>query len=155
MVEQNTFHDWKLSKQFKSALDDLGFVKPTPIQSESYSVILSGRNVVGISQTGTGKTLAFMLPVLQDLKYSEQKLPRVLVLVPTRELVVQLVSNIEEFSKYKTIRVIGVYGGANINKQKEAVAQGADIIVATPGSCLLYTSPSPRDATLSRMPSSA
>ncbi len=133
MDDQLTFEDWKLSKQLKSAIDELGFVKPTPIQAESYSLILSGRNVVGISQTGTGKTLAFMLPVLQDMKFSEQIAPRVLVLVPTRELVVQLVNNIQEYSKYKTVRVIGVYGGANINKQKEAVAQGSDIIVATPG----------------------
>lgn len=133
MEVETTFQDWKLSKQLKSAIDELGFEKPTPIQEESYSVILSGRNVVGISQTGTGKTLAFMLPVLQDLKFSEQIAPRVLALVPTRELVVQLVDNIKEYSKYKSIRVIGVYGGANINKQKEAVAKGADIIVATPG----------------------
>ena len=133
MEDQNTFQDWKLSKQLKSAIAELGFVQPTPIQSESYSIILSGRNVVGISQTGTGKTLAFMLPILQDLSFSDQKTPRVLVLVPTRELVLQLVKNIEDFSQYKTVRVIGVYGGANINKQKEAVAEGVDIIVATPG----------------------
>ena len=130
---ETTFQDWKLSKQLKSAIDELGFTNPTPIQEESYSVILSGRNVIGISQTGTGKTLAFMLPVLQDLKFSNQTAPRILALVPTRELVVQLVDNINQYAKYKTVRVIGVYGGANINKQKEAVAQGVDIVVATPG----------------------
>ncbi|MCL4132525.1 UNVERIFIED_CONTAM: hypothetical protein GTU68_027495 [Idotea baltica] len=111
----------------------MGITIPTPIQMESYSVILSGRNVVGVSQTGTGKTLAFMLPILQDLKYSENIPPTVLVIVPTRELVLQVVNNIEAYAKYKTVRVLGVYGGANIKKQKEAVAKGVDILVATPG----------------------
>jgi len=133
MEEQTTFQDWKLSKQLSLGIAELGFEKPTPIQLESFSVILSGRNVVGVSQTGTGKTLAFMLPVLQDLSYSEQIAPRVLALVPTRELVVQLVNNINEYAKYKSVRVIGVYGGANIKKQKAAVSEGVDIIVATPG----------------------
>ena len=133
MEAENLFQNWKLSKSLKSALNELGFVAPTPIQAESFSVILSGKNVVGISQTGTGKTLAFLLPTLQELKFSDQKNPRVLVLVPTRELVLQLVKVIEDLTEYQSTRVIGVYGGANINKQKEAVAQGTDIIVATPG----------------------
>jgi ATP-dependent RNA helicase RhlE len=88
---------------------------------------------VGISQTGTGKTLAFMLPLLEEFKFSNQVNPRILVLVPTRELVLQLVERIDEFAKYQTVRVVGVYGGANINTQKQAVMQGADIVVATPG----------------------
>lgn len=133
MEEEISFQDFKLSKQLKSGVEELGITIPTPIQRESYSVILSGRNVVGVSQTGTGKTLAFMLPILQDLKFSEKIPPTVLVLVPTRELVLQVVNNIEAYAKYKTVRVLGVYGGANIKKQKEAVAQGVDILVATPG----------------------
>ena len=114
-------------------LDDLGFQEPTPIQSETYSVIQSGKDVVGIAQTGTGKTLAYMLPLLQNLKFSKQVNPRILVLVPTRELVVQVVEKTEEFSKYKNNRILGVYGGTNINNQKYDVAQGCDILVATPG----------------------
>ncbi|NRD21223.1 DEAD/DEAH box helicase [Winogradskyella eckloniae] len=128
-----TFQDLNLNTPLYNALDDLGFTTPTPIQEESFSVVASGKDVVGIAQTGTGKTLAYMLPILRNLKYSRQDNPRVLVLVPTRELVVQVVSEIEKFSKYINNRVLGVYGGTNINTQKQAVAQGQDIIVATPG----------------------
>lgn len=129
----DNFNDFRLNKHLKNAIDDLGFEKPTPIQSEAFNVILGGKDVVGVSQTGTGKTLAFMLPLLEELKFSYQINPRILVLVPTRELVLQLVERIDEFAKYMTVRVVGVYGGANINTQKQAVMQGADIIVATPG----------------------
>ena len=128
-----TFDDFKLSKPLKNAIADLGFERPTPIQEETFSVILSGKDVVGIAQTGTGKTLAYMLPILQDLKFSNQIPPRVLVLVPTRELVIQMVEMIESFAKYVNVRVLGVYGGTNINMQKKAVVEGCDILVATPG----------------------
>ena len=128
-----TFNDLNLNTPLYNALEDLGFTTPTPIQAESFSVVAAGKDVVGIAQTGTGKTLAYMLPILRNLKYSQQDNPRVLVLVPTRELVVQVVSEIEKFSKYINNRVLGVYGGTNINTQKQAVAQGQDIIVATPG----------------------
>lgn len=129
----STFDDFQLTNSLQFAINDLGFEQPTPIQSEAFSVIRSGRNVVGISQTGTGKTLAFMLPILQDMKFSKQLAPRVMVLVPTRELVLQMVEQIELFSKYMTVRVTGVYGGTNINTQAKAVIQGCDIIVGTPG----------------------
>ena len=128
-----TFNDLNLNTPLYNALEDLEFTTPTPIQAESFSVVAAGKDVVGIAQTGTGKTLAYMLPILRNLKYSQQDNPRVLVLVPTRELVVQVVSEIEKFSKYINNRVLGVYGGTNINTQKQAVAQGQDIIVATPG----------------------
>lgn len=127
------FQDFDLTKYLRYAIDDLGFQKPTPIQEEAFPVIRSGRNVVGISQTGTGKTFAFMLPILQDLKFSKQLNPRVLVLVPTRELVLQTVENIEAYAKYMTVRVVGVYGGTNINTQAIEVKKGADIVVATSG----------------------
>jgi ATP-dependent RNA helicase RhlE len=128
-----TFKDLNLSRQLYNAIDDLGFEKPTPIQVEACPLILSGRNVVGIAQTGTGKTVAYMLPILRDLKYSKQVNPRVLVLVPTRELVLQVVGQIESLTGYLNIRTLGVYGGTNINIQKQNVAQGTDILVATPG----------------------
>jgi len=128
-----TFQDLKLSTPLYNALDDLGFTNPTPIQAEAFSVVASGTDVVGIAQTGTGKTFAYMLPILRGLKYSEQESPRVLVMVPTRELVVQVVDEIEKLAKYINVRVLGVYGGVNINAQKRAVAEGIDIIVATPG----------------------
>ncbi|MFD1064296.1 DEAD/DEAH box helicase [Winogradskyella litorisediminis] len=131
--EDITFRDLNLNTPLYNALDDLGFTSPTPIQAESFGVVASGKDVVGIAQTGTGKTYAYMLPILRNLKYSRQENPRVLVLVPTRELVVQVVNEIEKLSKYINNRVLGVYGGTNINTQKQAVAQGLDIIVATPG----------------------
>ena len=128
-----SFSDFKLVKQLNYAIDDLGFDKPTPIQKEAFSVVLSGKDIVGVAQTGTGKTLAYMLPILQDLKFSKQVAPRVAIMVPTRELVLQVVENIESFAKYISLRVVGVYGGTNINAQMQFVAQGADIVVGTPG----------------------
>ena len=129
----STFEELNISKQQLNALSDLGFVSPTPIQEQSFSVIMSGSDMVGVAQTGTGKTFAYMLPVIRGLKYSEQLNPRVLVLVPTRELVLQVVEEIEKICKYINIRVLGVYGGTNINTQKRAISTGQDIIVATPG----------------------
>ena len=128
-----TFKELDLSNQLQYAIDDLGFENPTPIQEKAFSVVRSGKDVVGIAQTGTGKTFAYMLPLLRDLKFSKQKHPRVLVLVPTRELVLQVVDEIEKLAKYTNVRVLGVYGGTNINTQKQAILQGQDIIVATPG----------------------
>lgn len=127
------FRDLNLNTPLYNAIDDLGFITPTPIQVESFNVVASGKDVVGIAQTGTGKTFAYMLPILKNLKYSRQENPRVLILVPTRELVVQVVNEIEKLSKYIDNRVLGVYGGTNINTQKQAIAQGLDILVATPG----------------------
>ena len=129
----NTFENFNLSKQLNNAIVELGFDTPTPIQEKAYSVILSGKDMVGVAQTGTGKTLAYLLPILKDLKFSKQLNPRILILVPTRELVLQMVENIKSLTKYMNIRSLGVYGGTNINTQKQAVAQGTDILVATPG----------------------
>jgi len=128
-----TFADLKLGKQLQFGIDDLGITTPTPIQEQSFSVIKAGKDMVGIAQTGTGKTFAYMLPVLETMKYSREINPRVLVLVPTRELVVQVVEEIEKIGKYLSVRVTGVYGGVNINTHKDAVSQGCDIVVATPG----------------------
>ena len=128
-----TFEDLNLNTPLHNALNDLGFTTPTPIQAEAFNVVASGKDMVGIAQTGTGKTFAYMLPILKNLKFSTQDNPRVLVLVPTRELVVQVVDEIEKLSKYINNRVLGVYGGTNINTQKQAIAEGIDILVATPG----------------------
>lgn len=129
----NHFENFNLNKPLYNAIEELGFDTPTPIQVESFPVILSGKDVVGIAQTGTGKTLAYMLPILQELKFSKQVNPRVLILVPTRELVLQVVERIESFTKYMNIHVLGVYGGVNINTQKQQIVEGTDILVATPG----------------------
>lgn len=127
------FKDFNLSKLLFNAIDELGFTNPTPIQKEAYPVISSGRDVVGISQTGTGKTLAFLMPILNVLKFSKQKHPRVLILAPTRELVVQIVDLLEQLNKYNNLTAMAVYGGTNINTQSVVVEEGADIMVATPG----------------------
>lgn len=128
-----SFPELNLSKPLQSAIDELGFENPTPIQSEAYPVILSGRDIVGIAQTGTGKTFAYLLPLLRDLKFSKEIHPRILILVPTRELVLQAVEQIGSLTKYLNVRVQGVFGGVNINTQKQNLAQGTDILVATPG----------------------
>lgn len=128
-----SFDDFKIKKQLRNALRELSFEKPTPIQAESFSPIMSGADFMGIAQTGTGKTLAYLLPILQDLNYSEQSNPRVLILAPTRELVIQIVQQIEKLTEYMSVRVAGVYGGSsNMKRQQAQVAEGLDIIVGTP-----------------------
>lgn len=128
-----TFDELDLSRQLQYAVDELGFTKPTPIQAEAFQLIRSGKDMVGIAQTGTGKTLAYLLPILRDLTFSKQTNPRVLIMVPTRELVVQVVEQIELLTAYINLRTYGIYGGMNINVQRKEVSQGADILVATPG----------------------
>ena len=128
-----TFQDLNITTPLRNALEDIGINTPTPIQEESFSTIMSGKDMVGIAQTGTGKTFAYMLPILRMLKYSEQKNPRVLVLVPTRELVVQVVEEIEKLTAYMNVRIAGIYGGVNMNTQHQSLLQGQDIVVATPG----------------------
>ena len=129
----DSFEEFNISRQLRYAITDLSFERPTPIQEKAFPVVLSGTDMVGIAQTGTGKTFAYMLPILQWLPFSKENHPRVLVVVPTRELVLQVTEEIEKFGKYSSIRVAGVYGGVNINQHKEVVAQGLDIVVATPG----------------------
>ena len=106
-----TFNDLNLSKQLQYAIDDMGFEHPTPIQAEAFNVVRSGKDIVGIAQTGTGKTFAYMMPILRDLKFSKQINPRVLVLVPTRELVLQVVEEIEKLAEY--INVLAVISHIN------------------------------------------
>jgi ATP-dependent RNA helicase RhlE len=131
-----TFEDLNISKPLLNALGDLGFIHPTPVQEQVFSVAMSGQDVVGVAQTGTGKTLAYMLPLLRQLPYSDKHHPRILVIVPTRELVVQVVGEIEKLTTYMSVRIAGVYGGVNINTQKDIIFNGLDILVATPGRLL-------------------
>lgn len=128
-----TFLELNLNTPLLNALNDMGFANPTPIQQKVYPAVMSGRDTVGIAQTGTGKTFAYLIPILRQLKYSEQKHPRILIVVPTRELVLQVVEEVKKLTKYMTVRVVGVYGGTNINTQKQVVYNGMDILVATPG----------------------
>ena len=129
----STFLDFDLPKSLQKAIDELGFTHPTPIQIKSMPVILSGRDMMGIAQTGTGKTFAYLLPILKHWKFQNTHTPRVLILVPTRELVVQVAEEVVKLTQYMSVRTLGVYGGVNINTQKTAVYQGVDILVGTPG----------------------
>lgn len=111
----------------------MGFTKPTPIQEKSFSGIMSGRDVMGIAQTGTGKTFAYLLPILKQWKFVATDTPRIVILVPTRELVVQIAAEVDKLTQYMSVRTLGVYGGVNINSQKKSVYQGIDVLVGTPG----------------------
>jgi ATP-dependent RNA helicase RhlE len=129
----STFEQFNLPKSLQKSIDDLGLTTPTPIQEKSFSPIMSGRDVMGIAQTGTGKTLAYLLPLLKQWKFVPTDSARVVIIVPTRELVVQIVEVIESLTQYMSVRTLGIYGGVNINTQKKAVYEGIDILVGTPG----------------------
>jgi ATP-dependent RNA helicase RhlE len=128
-----TFSELNLTTPLLSALDDLGYTNPTTIQQKVFSIVMSGRDVCGIAQTGTGKTFAYLLPCLRQWKFTKDKSPQVLILVPTRELVVQVVENIKSLTPYMNLLAVGVYGGVNINTQQLEVMKGVDVLVATPG----------------------
>ena len=128
-----TFEEFLLPKSLQKGLDTLNLKCPTPIQVKSFSPIQSGRDVMGIAQTGTGKTLAYLLPLLKQWKFIATDTPRIVILIPTRELVVQIVGVIDTLTQFMSVRTLGVYGGVNINTQKKSVYEGIDILVGTPG----------------------
>jgi ATP-dependent RNA helicase RhlE len=128
-----TFEQFNLPKSIQKALTDLNLVTPTPIQEKSFSVIMSGRDMMGIAQTGTGKTFAYLLPLLKQYQFTNTNTPKIVILVPTRELVVQVVEEVEKLTKYMSVNTLGIYGGVNINSQKKLVYEGVDILVGTPG----------------------
>lgn len=130
------FSEFNLNKGLLNALDDLGFEKATSIQAKSFSKIMSGRDIVGIAQTGTGKTLAFLLPLLKLWKFSKERHPQILIVVPTRELVAQVTSELEKLTTYMNVQTVGVYGGTNIRNQIAAIEAGLDVLVGTPGRLL-------------------
>ncbi|MFD2933376.1 DEAD/DEAH box helicase [Spirosoma flavum] len=128
-----TFDELNLNKPLLNALDDLGYTTPTTIQQKVFSVVMSGQDVCGIAQTGTGKTFAYLLPCLRQFQFSKEKLPQLLIIVPTRELVVQVAEAARKLTTYMNLTVVGVYGGVNMKAQLAEVQQGLDILVATPG----------------------
>ncbi|AZQ61273.1 DEAD/DEAH box helicase [Flammeovirga pectinis] len=128
-----TFEELKLSNFLQNAIRDIEYVNVTPIQEHAFPVVASGKDMIGIAQTGTGKTMAYLLPILQNLKFSNQDDPRVLIVVPTRELVAQVVEEVNFLTKYLSVRTVGVYGGTNISTQKQKIHEGVDIVVGTPG----------------------
>ncbi len=136
-----TFEDLKVPKSILKALDELEFVQPTPIQEKVIPIIRSGVDVLGIAQTGTGKTAAYLLPIFTKLIKAEGEDPRAIILVPTRELSIQVGEDIAELTRYSNIRHAAVFGGIGWTKHAELLAPGIDILVATPGRLMdLYRS---------------
>ncbi|RVU02642.1 DEAD/DEAH box helicase [Mucilaginibacter limnophilus] len=128
-----TFEDFKFNRQILSAIADAGYTQPTPVQQKAIPPILNGQDVMGIAQTGTGKTAAYVLPILMKLKYAQGNDPRGLIIAPTRELAMQIEENIKAFAVNTDLRVVVVYGGLGPKTQIEQINKGVDIIVATPG----------------------
>jgi len=128
-----TFNEFNLNKPLLNALADLNIEHPTAIQEKVFSPILAGKDVIGIAQTGTGKTYAYLLPIFRLWKFNKTPHAVMMIIVPTRELVAQVVGEIEKLTTYMNVVVKGVYGGTNINTQKLAIDEGLDIVVGTPG----------------------
>jgi len=128
-----TFSEFKLNRQILNAIADAGYEKPTPIQQKAIPIVLGGHDVMGVAQTGTGKTAAFVLPLLMKLKYTQNSDPRGLILAPTRELAIQIEENIKKYCSYLDIKHTAVFGGSGIKVQIEAFDNGIDLLVATPG----------------------
>ncbi len=127
------FKELNLNAPLLNALADLGYTTPTPIQNKTFASAMSGADVCGIAQTGTGKTIAYLLPCLRQWKFTKDVHPQILVVVPTRELVVQVVETVNKLTTYMSVVAVGVYGGVNINTQKLSVEKKVDVLVATPG----------------------
>ncbi|MEM9738799.1 MAG: DEAD/DEAH box helicase [Pseudomonadota bacterium] len=135
-----SFSDFGLAEPIQRALNEAGYTTPTPIQVQAIGPVLDGRDVLGIAQTGTGKTLAFAAPTLHRIASNSQplrpKCPRVLVLAPTRELARQIADSFETYGKHMRIKVDCVFGGVKINRQIRSLSRGTDVLVATPGRLL-------------------
>ena len=134
-----TFNDFNFNSGLLDSLNSMGFNKPTPIQEEAVPVILNNNDLVACAQTGTGKTAAYMLPILHKIIESQSETLDTLVLVPTRELAIQIDQQIEGFSYFIHVSSIAVYGGGDgvtWDQQKKALQEGANIVIATPGRLL-------------------
>ena len=129
----SSFEDFKLNRQLLNAVADAGYTIPTPIQQKAIMPILSGQDIMGVAQTGTGKTAAFVLPILMKLKYAQGEHARALIIAPTRELAMQIEENIRAFAKYTDLRTVVMYGGLGPKTQIAELKKGVDIIVTTPG----------------------
>ena len=132
-VEIQNFDELKLNRQILNAIEEIGFTKPTEIQQKAIPIALAGRDLLGIAQTGTGKTLAFVTPLIMKVKFAQGEHPRALVLAPTRELVMQIGTHFAQLSKYTGLRVVSLFGGIGPKQQLEALSEGVDVIISTPG----------------------
>ncbi|MFO0270682.1 MAG: DEAD/DEAH box helicase, partial [Gemmatimonadota bacterium] len=127
-----TFAALGLAPPLLSAIDALGYAEPTPIQAQAIPLILKGRDVMGLAQTGTGKTAAFTLPILHRLLGGPRR-TRVVILSPTRELCLQIEGNVRQYAAGSGLEVAPIYGGVGYEAQEAALAGGVDIVAATPG----------------------
>ena len=125
-----SFENFKLNKQLLDAVKEAGYTKPTPIQEKAIPLSLAGHDVLGIAQTGTGKTAAYILPILMKIKYAQGMLPRALILAPTRELVMQIEEAVIVFGKNTDLRFVSLYGGLGPKTQIEKLQKGVDIIIS-------------------------
>lgn len=135
------FTDLPISETLKDALHYMGFEHTTPIQQQAIPVILDGKDLIGCAQTGTGKTAAFLIPLLQKISDSKTDSIRALIIVPTRELALQIDEQVQALSYFTSISSITVYGGGDsslFSVQKNAIEQGADIVIATPGRLIAH-----------------
>lgn len=131
--ETEGFDAFKLNKQLLEAVAESGYSTPTPIQQKAIPLALAGHDVLGIAQTGTGKTAAYILPVLMKVKYAQGKHPRALILAPTRELVMQIEEVARQLGRYTDLRIVSLYGGLGPKTQIELIEAGVDILISTPG----------------------
>ncbi|MCP4422293.1 MAG: DEAD/DEAH box helicase [Chloroflexi bacterium] len=131
-----SFTQFPLDPRLEAGIKDMGFTEPTPIQKQAIPQVLAGKDLLGLAQTGTGKTAAFMLPILQRLTRGPLRQVRVLIVAPTRELAEQIHQTAVDLGKYSKIRSVTVYGGVSKNKQVDALRHGAEIVVACPGRLL-------------------
>ena len=128
-----SFEELKFNRQILNAIADSGYTEATDVQQKAIPPIMNGQDVMGIAQTGTGKTAAYVLPIIMRLKYAQGESPRALIIAPTRELAMQIEENVKAYSKYTDLRTVTLYGGLGPKTQIELVSKGVDIIVATPG----------------------
>jgi ATP-dependent RNA helicase RhlE len=132
-VSGTSFEIFDLNKQLLNAVSDAGFKHPTEIQQKAIPLIMGGQEVIGIAQTGTGKTAAYLLPILMKIKYAQDVDPRVLILAPTKELTIQIAEHAAQLARYTDLRIIALYGGVGPKTQIETLKRGVDIIISTPG----------------------
>ena len=139
----STFNELGLIEEIMAAITDAGYKKPSDVQAQAIPAILKGIDLQVSAQTGTGKTAAFLLPILHRLHIAEndgQRVPRALILTPTRELAIQVAENFETYSKNLDLKAAAVFGGASMGAQIKRLEKGVDIIIATPGRLLDHTS---------------
>jgi superfamily II DNA/RNA helicase len=135
------FSDFNFESSLQEGLDSMGFENPTPIQEQAIPIILSNKDLIGCAQTGTGKTAAFLLPILNKLTANPTDLTNTLIIVPTRELALQIDQALQGFSYFTSVSSLAIYGGSDgsvFEQEKKALTQGANVIIATPGRLMAH-----------------